>query len=614
MVVSRRSTALNKTTDETVTASSVFADTMRVDGSVDVHRLAVDANVTLPAPSVLVEGALRSSTPLEVGTVTLGERTGSQFVNALEVGYGLEPKGKQDVARNLGHVRHERLGFEGNAQRRVGRLGPTRVVRWSEVDDGGHVRVRLRDQGLDRFFVRSQDLETRRPGRTARPSPENATTIVEWLTSVVDETRRRWWTRTDLGAPYEVLELEGVTGAASGLVRMQDDRIAVVPANEDVVAAFDARTGETSIVDLDPVVLDAVSGSTRFRGGTLLTSGEIAFTPFELDLPVVWDPYTNVFTVFEASGLVGGLDGALAVGSENAFPILCLSLRRQLGSYRGPTVRVERQSTPSVQADLYFDDRGTLFRIQRVGQSQAEGTADLNAWADGRQMRVIRWYDQSGNGYHAEVEGTVPLVVESGSGPFSCFLDFQSGTSQSSGVVPGNRLVVPHDPAFDLADRITVACMHRPTTWGPEARTHVVGRGNRIVLHRRGATSGVRFTVRGPDQTEGDVFDPDTVSISASLGADLMYHVGTYDADPDVGGALYGYKSNASNAPNRTAASNGSGSMSTEPAAWTVGDHGGEDDLDPRPYHGRIYDVQIYARAISQTEATAIWNTVRAFT
>ena len=105
---------------------------------------------------------------------------------------------------------------------------------------------------------------------------------------------------------------------------------------------------------------------------------------------------------------VGALDDI-----STTLPIVGLGLRLLFASYSGPVIRV-RRSTDNVQANVYFDRRGTVTRVSRVDTSaDSYGARALSVFQGSGNLQVVTWYDQSGNGNHAqEVSSAAPVFFD----------------------------------------------------------------------------------------------------------------------------------------------------------------------------------------------------------
>lgn len=101
--------------------------------------------------------------------------------------------------------------------------------------------------------------------------------------------------------------------------------------------------------------------------------------------------------------------GALDRLGLSSRPVAAYGLRRLLGSYTGPHVRVRRGSDDA-QADIYFDRRG---KIATVVASTGTVIPDYDTWIGASVAYVSTWYDQSGNGNDG-IQGNVadqPMVI-----------------------------------------------------------------------------------------------------------------------------------------------------------------------------------------------------------
>lgn len=616
MIVTPSAVTETKTVSTHITASNLQFEIIEVTGILDAHRLEIQENLTFQAP-LHIRDRLSLVTNPDITTLTLGDRTFDHYLRGIDVGYGLIPHGEQISQSHLIHLAHEPLGFQGTAQNRVNRLAPNRVVRIDNIDEGGHVTGRLAEVGLDRVFVRPTDLETRQPGRSLIPDVGNEPLITQWLKSVAETEQRKWWKRLDLTQPYETTDLTQY-GPFSAVLRLLDGRIACIPSSSNKIVVRDT-TGVLSTVEIPASVL-GVSTGKRFQGGSVLPSGEVVLTPFSLDTPVIWNPYTNLIQAFDGEGLIGALDGRLTPTPifGDSLPVVCLSLRRQFGSYRGPTVRV-RRTTDNQIADLYFDEDGNVISYQVVNSDDPPVPIVNNAledWSGPEPPLMVIWYNQRDTGLDAIAEGTVPLIKRGNiPGPFPFAIDFASAKPSTADANFENYLEIQHDSSFSFLDRITLSCVHRPTTWGPQNYTNLVGRGNRHMLRRPSANT-MTITIRDEGYTRRDVFDNKITLTNQFAGQNYFYyHVGTYDrTEQGDNGNLWGYSSISYDEMD-TAMASGRGEleMSTETSNWLIGRHGGEDNRGERPYHGVMYDVQIYNRAISRQEASRIWLTLSPF-
>lgn len=615
MVIARSASALTKTTNDTITASNVYAGDLTANGIVDAKTIKVSQDVTFATDQVRIDEHLSSENPVTVtNEARLGGKLPEEYVRKVNLAYGLEEKGEQVAEEHVVHLRHEPLGFNKAPQNRVGRLAPLRTIRVPGVDAGGHITERLTEVSLNREFARFEDLETRQPGRTAEPSADNRDLIVDWLASVAETERRKWWKRLDLNQPYELVELPGVVSGErfSSIVRLLDGRYVVVPENAERMGVVSVR-GDVSLVGVPSSIVNSGQGEDRFQGGATLPDGQVALTPFELDTPVVWDPYTGSFDRYtESAGSRGAMDGVLnepPEGKGSRLPMVCLSIQLQFGTYLGPIVRVKRVSD-GVLADLFVNDISFMYRVQEVGKAP-QSIRSLSDWAGDSPVHLVTWYDQSGNERHAQAIGTIPFVQRSG-GPRGYDIDFGSEGEPNG----DNYLRIPYEDAFEQPNRITIACAHLPTTWGPESSTQLVGRGNRHMLRRRLGQDAVTLTLRRerttsdpPDESSYvNLLDPDPPVLTQTVGGTTwMLHVGTHDTqESEPNARLYSVANNDIRL--RTAEAANTTEMSIVPSDWTIGRHEGQPGESIRPYHGRMFDVQIYDRAITETEVVGIWN------
>lgn len=86
------------------------------------------------------------------------------------------------------------------------------------------------------------------------------------------------------------------------------------------------------------------------------------------------------------------------------------SLRRLSGSYTGPAIQVRNKATQTI-TDIGFDANGDL-------DMTALAAASLDELGNTKQVAVVTWYDQSGNGNDAtQSSGSAQPNIYLGSGP-----------------------------------------------------------------------------------------------------------------------------------------------------------------------------------------------------
>jgi choice-of-anchor C domain-containing protein len=123
-------------------------------------------------------------------------------------------------------------------------------------------------------------------------------------------------------------------------------------------------------------------------------------------------PASSSITPQGVTGLIDIVGGA-ALG---------YSVRQLRAAYSGPTLRV-RRSADNAAADLYFDTSGNLttgnvVSVTAVGSSAlaVDQSLTLTQFANGGDVLVTTWFDQSTNGRHAlEVAGRTPALMTGGS-------------------------------------------------------------------------------------------------------------------------------------------------------------------------------------------------------
>lgn len=103
----------------------------------------------------------------------------------------------------------------------------------------------------------------------------------------------------------------------------------------------------------------------------------------------------------------GGFTGLL---DEYSGAAAAYSLRRLSGSYTGPAIKVRNKATQAI-TDIGFDANGDL-------DMTALAAASLNELGETKQLGVVTWYDQSGNGNDAtQSSGSAQPNIYLGSGP-----------------------------------------------------------------------------------------------------------------------------------------------------------------------------------------------------
>lgn len=106
-----------------------------------------------------------------------------------------------------------------------------------------------------------------------------------------------------------------------------------------------------------------------------------------------------------APTLVGANDGL-----TQAVPVGAYSIRLLNGSYVGPLVRV-RRSTDNVQADVYADARGIITSVVKTNfLGSYYGNQALAQFQGDATLRIVSWYDQSGNGRNMTPSTNAPTL------------------------------------------------------------------------------------------------------------------------------------------------------------------------------------------------------------
>lgn len=113
--------------------------------------------------------------------------------------------------------------------------------------------------------------------------------------------------------------------------------------------------------------------------------------------PAVTPAAANARPEGDRGALFGSGPGALPA------PLVAYSVRRLVGAYGGPLVRVRRASD-NAERDIPATSAGAL------------DTAELTLFVGKGDGRVVRWYDQSGAGHHLAQPApeTQPLIVRGG--------------------------------------------------------------------------------------------------------------------------------------------------------------------------------------------------------
>lgn len=106
------------------------------------------------------------------------------------------------------------------------------------------------------------------------------------------------------------------------------------------------------------------------------------------------------------SSFVGGFKGLL---DEYSGAAAAYSLRRLSGSYTGPAIKVRNKSTQNL-FDIGFDANGDLDMTALAAAANETGAT--------KQLGVVTWYDQSGNGNDVtQGSGSSQPNIYLGSGP-----------------------------------------------------------------------------------------------------------------------------------------------------------------------------------------------------
>jgi hypothetical protein len=81
------------------------------------------------------------------------------------------------------------------------------------------------------------------------------------------------------------------------------------------------------------------------------------------------------------------------------------SLKRLFNQYSGAQIKV-RRSTDNVEADLWYNSTGVLYKLQTSTETILLPTLNLDTWKGAGELFVPTWYDQSAGGKHLQQTNT----------------------------------------------------------------------------------------------------------------------------------------------------------------------------------------------------------------
>ena len=228
-------------------------------------------------------------------------------------------------------------------------------------------------------------------------------------------------------------------------------------------------------------VFDNNGGELGINGATA-TSGTLGVITGQMDLRMgrriadYWKGTASELIVYDSDQSdnrpsieenIGGYYDIPLAGllDENPGAAAAYSLRRLSSTYTGSAIQVQRADNVGGTTDIGFDGYGDL------------DTAALTAAAQGKDMVVVTWFDQSGNSNDATqsssllrpkiYDGTTGVVTENGKPAVDFFNDYLSMTSDTSPLA-GFMMMNPTSVA---AGRAYIGGLTSSDLFGPEDTT-----------------------------------------------------------------------------------------------------------------------------------------------
>jgi len=148
--------------------------------------------------------------------------------------------------------------------------------------------------------------------------------------------------------------------------------------------------------------------------------------------------------------------------SWSKAPTAAYSTRKVMSTYTGPAMRL-RRSNDNAETDVFFDTNGWVSMTSNTGTSGSG--VSLATWVGSNSAYVTRWYDQSGNGYHATEYKMYGKLTCSGTAVIG------SGSKFNTDMAVGNTLCAADGTLIGTISSITNATTLTLTTAGPTITT-----------------------------------------------------------------------------------------------------------------------------------------------
>ena len=267
-----------------------------------------------------------------------------------------------------------------------------------------------------------------------------------------------------------------------------------------------------------------------------------------------------------------------AITSANAL----FGLKRLLTTYTGPVISL-RRSTDNATSNFYADPSGTLW----TGQNQTG--QNFNSWIGGANAFVTVWYDQSGNGRHAQqsnVTTSQPLY-----NPTLAVVDFYSGNSGAWMYLP--NLTVPlnnvsHTISYKIGTMFTTTTANGLLAGGNSGTT---GQENDFYLN----TSAYYWSQWGGEYHS-------TVTTTAKDTITYNYNSAVSSVEN-----IYVNGTAVTTAGTGTLTRSGNGGTTAQDALGCLGNGtSGNGAFGGSPFNGQVYYISIFNSSLSTTDQNIV--------